>query len=94
MKSIILFFALLALAICTTRKEAPGVVADIYKGVKSKIYKCIYESENISSQLKELSSKNLNVDESLPLAFHTIELTKEDRQAIRKCKKEAFRKSN
>ena len=94
MKSIILFFALFALAICTTRKEAPGVVADIYKGVKSKIYKCVYESENISSQLKELSNKNLNVDESLPLAFHTIELTKEDRQAIRKCKKEAFRKSN
>ncbi len=93
MKSIVLLFCLFALSICTSKREIPGEVADIYKGLKSKIYKCVYESENISPQLKELSNKNLNSDESLPFSFNTIELTKEDRQTIRKCKKEAFRKS-
>jgi len=74
--------------------ETPGVVADIYKGLKSKIYKCVSENEGISAELKDLSIKNINADENLPLVFHTITLSKEDRKAIRKCKKEVFRKSD
>ena len=94
MKYIIFLISLIGLSLCTTKMEAPGVVADIYKGLKSKIYKCVSESEGISAQLKELSTKNLNADESLPLSFHTIELTKDDRKVIRTCKKEAFMQSN
>ena len=93
MRTIILLLSLFALSLCTSRREVPGVVADIYKGLKSKIYKCVSESEGISTQLKDLAIKNLNADESLPLVFHSIELTKDDRKAIRTCKKEAFRKS-
>ena len=94
MKYILFFIILIGLSLCTTKREAPGVVADIYKGLKSKIYKCVFESESISSQLKELATNNLKADENLPLAFHTIELTKNDRTVIRNCKKEAFRKTN
>ena len=93
MKSIIFLLCLITYSICTSKKETPGVVADIYKGLKSKIYKCVSESEGISTQLKELATKNLNADENLPLAFLSIELTKDDRKVIRNCKKEAFRKS-
>ena len=94
MKYILFFFSLISLSFCTTRKETQGVVADIYKGLKSKIYKCVYESENISPQLKELTSNSSNFEENLPLAFNTIELTQDDRKAIRTCKKKAFIRSN
>ncbi len=94
MKSIIVFLLLLGLSICTSKNENPGVVADIYKGYKSKIYKCVSETEGVSDQLKDLCTKNLNADESLPLGFHTIQLTKEDRKAIRACKKIVFKKTD
>jgi hypothetical protein len=74
--------------------EKPGEVADIYKGLKSKIYKCVAESENISAGLKELATKNLNSDENLQLAFHYNDLTRDDKIAIRNCKKAAFKKSS
>ena len=94
MKYIILLLSLFALSLCTTKKEIPGVVADIYKGIKTKIYKCVSETSGISPKLKELSEKNLNSDENLPLAFHTIDLTKDDRLAIKTCKRQAFIKAN
>ena len=86
---IILF--LFVYAICTSKMEAPSQVADIYKGLKSKIYKCVLESDKISAELKELATKNTNTDESQPLMFHTIKLTIDDRIAIRDCKKAALR---
>ena len=94
MKSILIFISLLALILCTSRVENPGVVADIYKGVKGKIYKCVSGTEGISKALKDLTTKNLQVNEDAPLNFHTIPLTKEDRIAIKDCKREAFRNSN
>ena len=89
MKYIILF-ALIACALSTTKKEPPAQVADIYKGIKSKIYKCVADSEKASAALKELANKNLNLQESQPLNFHSIELTNDDRHVIRECKREAF----
>ena len=89
MKYIILF-ALIVCALSTTKKEPPAQVADIYKGIKSKIYKCVADSEKASAALKELANKNLNLQESQPLNFHSIELTNDDRHVIRECKREAF----
>ena len=89
MKYIFLLF-LVTYALCTTRREKPAQVADIYKGIKTKIYKCVANSEKASSALKELATKNLNAEESLPLGFHSIELTDDDRHIIRDCKREAF----
>ena len=81
---------LITYTLCTTRREKPGQVADIYKGIKTKIYKCVANSEKASTALKELATKNLNAEESLPLSFHSIELTEDDRHIIRDCKREAF----
>ena len=89
MKYIFLHF-LIVYTLCTTRREKPTEAADIYKGIKTKIYKCVLNSEKISTALKELAIKNLNREESLPLGFHSIELTDEDRHIIRDCKRDAF----
>ena len=90
MKYIILLF-LFVYSLCTTKQEAPSKVADIYKGIKSKIYKCVLESDKISAELKELAEKNKNADESNPLMFHSIQLTKNDRITIRDCKRAALK---
>ena len=89
MKYILLLF-LITYALSSTRKEKPAQVSDIYKGIKTKIYKCVANSEKASTALKELANKNLNSQDSLPLLFHSIELTDEDRHIIRDCKREAF----
>ena len=90
MRTFILLF-LFVYTICTSKMEAPSKVADIYKGLKSKIYKCVLEAEKVSEELKDLAQKNLNADESNPLMFHTIKLTIDDRIAIRDCKKAALK---
>ena len=90
MKYLVLLF-LFVYTICTSKMEVPSQVADIYKGLKSKIYKCVLESNKISDELKELATKNTKADESQPLMFHTIKLTIDDRIAIRDCKKAALR---
>jgi len=90
MKSI-LFIALIIGTLSNVRKPVVGQIADIFKGVKNKIYKCVANSGEASEQLKELALKNLNSDEEKPLNFHSIELSKEDIKIIRNCKKEAFR---
>ena len=89
MKYIFLLF-LITYTLCTTRREKPAQVADIYKGIKTKIYKCVANSEKASTALKELATKSLNAEESLPLGFHSIELTDDDRHIIRDCKRDAF----
>ena len=86
----IFLLLLIAYTLCTTKREKPAQVADIYKGIKTKIYKCVANSEKASISLKELATKNLNTEESLPLGFHSIELTEEDRHIIRDCKRDAF----
>ena len=92
MKYIFLLF-LISYILCTTKRGPPAEIADIYKGIKTRIYNCILNSEEASAKLKELSNKNLNSDES-SLSLHSIELTNEDRQVLRNCKKEAFKKKN
>ena len=88
-----IFLFLFVYTLCSSKMEAPTKVADIFKGLKSKIYKCVSESDKISSELKELATKNMNADESAPLMFHTIKLTIDDRITIRDCKKAALREA-
>ena len=83
-------FCLIIYALCTSKKAIPEEIVDIYKGIKAKIYKCVLNSDKASSVLKELANKNMNFEESKPLNFHSIDLTGEDRQIIRDCKREAF----
>ena len=86
----ILLFCIIVYAISTTKSPISAEIADIYKGIKTKIYKCVLNSDKASSTLKELANKNLNLKEAKPLNFHSIDLNGEDRQIIRDCKRQAF----
>ena len=84
----IFLFALISCILCTPRSD----VSDIYKNLKTRINKCILQSEEVSTQLKELAKKNLNSGESNLINIHSIELTDADRLVVKECKKQAFRK--
>ena len=91
MKSI-LFLSLIVLCLSSPKKAKESFnTSDIFANIKKAIYQCVSSSEEASKQLKELVNKNLQSNENLPLNFHSIELTQEDREVIRKCKREAFR---
>ena len=80
----------LCLSAPKTAKE-PKNASDIFANIKKAIYQCVSSSEGVSNQLKELVNKNLKSNENLPLNFNSIELTQEDREVIRNCKRDAFK---
>ena len=92
MKSFILVLSLLSITICDTTTDPKSVISDIYKGLKKKINKCIVNSNEVSAELKELATKNLNSGDSQFQSFLSLHLTEADRKVLRFCKKEAFRK--
>ena len=74
-----------------TKVVPPLPIADIFSGVKKQIYECVSSSSEASQKLKQQAKQNLESNSNLPLNFHNIELTQEDREVIRKCKRDAFR---
>ena len=90
MKSLILF-SLFILSLSETKVTKPLKIGDVFSGVKKKIFECVSNSAEASTNLKNLAKKNLESTENLSLNFKTIDLTQEDREVIRKCKREAFR---
>ena len=90
MKSLILF-SLFILSLSETKVTKPLKIGDVFSGVKKKIFECVSNSADASTNLKNLAKKNLESTENLSLNFKTIDLTQEDREVIRKCKREAFR---
>ena len=90
MKSLILF-SLFILCLSETKVTKPLKIGDVFSGVKKKIFECVSNSADASTNLKNLAKKNLESTENISLNFKTIELTQEDREVIRKCKREAFR---
>ena len=90
MKSLILF-SLFILSLSETKVTKPLKIGDVFSGVKKKIFECVSNSADASTILKNLAKKNLESTENLSLNFKSIELTQEDREVIRKCKREAFR---
>ena len=90
MKSLILF-SLFILSLSETKVTKPLKIGDVFSGVKKKIFECVSNSADASTNLKDLAKKNLESTENLSLNFKTIDLTQEDREVIRKCKREAFR---
>ena len=90
MKSLILF-SLFIISLSETKVTKPLKIGDVFSGVKKKIFECVSNSADASTNLKNLAKKNLESTENISLNFKTIELTQEDREVIRKCKREAFR---
>ena len=91
MKSLILLSLLFVFCLPETKVVPPLKIADIFGGVKKQIYQCVSTSSEASESLKQLAKKNLESKEHLPLNFQNAELTQEDREVIRKCKRDAFR---
>ena len=90
MKALILI-SLFVFCLQETKVVPPLPIADIFSGVKKQIYECISSSSEASQKLKQQAKQNLESNSNLPLNFHNIELTQEDREVIRKCKRDAFR---
>ena len=88
----IIFLSLIVLCLSAPKatKESKNA-SDIFANIKKSIYQCVSSSEEASTKLKELVNKNLQSNENLPLNFNSIELTQEDREVIRKCKRDAFK---
>ena len=90
MKALILI-SLFVFCLQETKVVPPLQIADIFSGVKKQIYECVSSSSEASQKLKQQAKQNLESNSNLPLNFHNIELTQEDREVIRKCKRDAFR---
>ena len=90
MKSLILI-SLFIMCLSETKVVKPLKIADVFSGVKKTIYECVSTSTEASQTLKNFGKKNLESNENLPLNFNSIELTQEDREVIRKCKRDAFK---
>ena len=91
MKSIFILFSLFVLSLSNTKVLPPMKIADVFSSVKEKINQCISTSSEASESLKQLAQKNLETKEHLPLNFNSVDLTQEDREVIRKCRRDAFR---
>ena len=91
MKSLFILFSLFALSLSNTKVVPPMKLVDIFSGIKEKINQCISTSTEASESLKQLAQKNLEAKDNLPLNFNTIDLTNQDREIIRKCRRDAFR---
>ena len=91
MKSLFILFSLFALSLSNTKVAPPMKLVDIFSGIKEKINQCISTSTEVSESLKQLAQKNLEAKDNLPLNFNTIDLTNQDREIIRKCRRDAFR---
>ena len=85
---------LLSLAFILTDVKKEPVVSDIFKNIKVRIYKCIEKSEEASSKLKELASKNLESDDSHILSLKSLDLSNEDKQVVKTCRKNAFKRGS
>ena len=91
MKSLFILFSLFALSLSNTKVVPPMKLVDIFSGIKEKINQCISTSTEASESLKKLAQKNLESKDNLPLNFNTIDLTQQDREVIRKCRRDSFR---
>ena len=88
---VLILISLFVFCLQETKVVPPLPIADIFSGVKKQIYECVSSSLEASQKLKQQAKQNLESNSNLPLNFHNIELTQEDREVIRKCKRDAFR---
>ena len=91
MKSLI-FLLSLAFILADVKKDP--VISDIFKGIKTRIFTCIEKSEEASSKLKELAKTNLESDDAHFLSLKSIDLSDEDKQVLKTCRKNAFKRGS
>ena len=91
MKSLLLIFTLIISVLSNTKVLPPLKLVDVFSGLKEKLNQCISTSSEASDSLKQLAQKNLESKEHVSLNFNSIELTQQDRDVIRQCRRDTFR---
>ena len=91
MKYIILFLALLSLALCEAPPRSKLIaVEDAFVNVKKNILECISKSETASAELKKYATDLLATDLKESLNLHKYRENLTDKEVIRNCRREAF----
>ncbi len=91
MKSLI-FLLSLAFILADVKKKPE--ISDIFKVFKKRIFKCIEKSEEASSKLKEIATKNLESGDALILSLKSLDLSDTDKQVVKTCRKNSFKRGS
>ena len=89
MKAFLCFFALFAYIFCASKKS--DKTEPIRNEIREKMIECISLTEGISETLKNHLEDLKSKDERIPLHFSKVELTENDREIIKNCKREVFK---
>ena len=91
MKYLYLFIVLLSFAICDLPPKGKLIaVEDAFINVKKQILECWSKSETASNELKKYATDTLATELKEPLNLHQYRENPTDKDAIRKCRREAF----
>ena len=91
MKRFLCLLALLAFALCSSRKTNKEIDPNVRNEIRAKIIECISNTDGISEVLKKYIETLKTSDERIPLHFSKVELESSDREKIRNCKREVFK---
>ena len=91
MKTLYLFLALLSLALCEGPPKTKLIgIEDAFVDVKKKILDCIIKSETASEELKKYATDFLATDLKESLNLKKFRENANDKDVIRKCRRDAF----
>ena len=91
MKYLLIFVALLSLSFCEAPPKArPIAVEDAFISIKKTILECLSKSEVASAELKKYATDALATDLKESLNLHKFRENPNDKDVIRKCRREAF----
>ena len=91
MKYILYFLSIITFVFCGKKSIIiPQSTEDIMPDKRKNFLECIFNSENISENLKNYVNECLKSDLKEPLNFYKLKLLKTERDAIARCKKDMF----
>ena len=91
MKYLFFLLGLLSLSLCEAPPKTKLIAAeDAFVDIKKGILQCIVKEEGASAELKKYAEEKLNTDLKDSLSLYKFRQTDGDRDAIRKCRRQAF----
>ena len=91
MKYLYLFLALLSLSFCEAPPKTPIIgIEDAFVDIKKRILDCLIKSETASEELKKYATYFLATDLKESLNFKIFRENPNDKEVIRKCRRDAF----
>ena len=92
MKSVLVFLVLLALAFCHPHEFSREARHQRRQQLQKEMRDCILKSESVSAELKKQIEDNKDDDLRKVLHLYITKLDTNDREIIRKCRRELFGK--